>query len=70
MTEEDPGVAGAKLSKSGDNGLEERNKSYNKVLDAQIAWMYERRRGCADMAAEMRVRWLKKSEWHGKTYGW
>lgn len=70
MTEQDPGTGGPKLSKSGDNRLEERNKSYNKVLDAQIAWMYERRRGCLDMADELFIRWKKKSEWHEKEFGW
>lgn len=72
MSSQDPGTGGPKLSKSGDatDKLYQRNKSYNKVLDAQIAWMYERRRGCVDMADELRVRWIKKSEWHEKTYGW
>lgn len=68
---EDPGTGGPKLSKS-DSGavLEARNKSYEKVLNAFIAWHYERRRGCADMADELYVRWKKKSEWHEKEFGW
>lgn len=72
VSEQDPGVGGPKLSKSGgsEEAVAARNKSYNKVLDAQIAWMYERRRGCLDMADELRVRWLKKSQWHEKEFGW
>lgn len=71
MTEKDPGTGGDKLSKS-DSGaaLEARNKSYNKVLDAQIAWMNERKGGCLDMAEDLRIRWRKKSEWHEKEFGW
>lgn len=66
MTEQDPGIQGQKLSKSGDNGVEERNKSYNKVLDAQINWI----RASEDEADELLIRWKKKSEWHEATYGW
>lgn len=71
VSEQDPGTGGKKLSKSDSEAqLEARNKSYGKVIDAQIVWMYEKRGGCADMAAELRIRWLKKSEWHEKTFGW
>ena len=70
MTEQDPGSTGKKLSKSGDNALEERNKSYNKVLDLQIAWIRIRGEGKFDGEAEAYSRWRAKSEWHEKTYGW
>lgn len=72
MTEQetDPGIGGPKLSKSGSSNLEERNKSYNKVMDAEIAWHRERKYGCLDLADELRVRWKKKAEWHEKMYGW
>jgi len=70
MTEKDPGVQGTKLSKSGDNGLEERNKSYEKVLDAQILWIRARQEGKFDEIPNALIRWQKKSEWHEKTFGW
>lgn len=67
----DPGIGGKKLSKSDSEAqLEARNKSYNKVLDIQIEWMKERKFGCLDIADALRVRWLKKSEWHEKEFGW
>ena len=66
----DPGTQGQKLSKSGNNSLEERNKSYNKVLDAYAAWHRERRFGYADIAEELHIRWKKKYEWHEKEFGW
>ncbi len=67
MTEADPGVSGKKLSKSDSEvKLEARNKSYNKVLDAQSAYF----RAEHDEEDELRERWLKKSEWHEKEYGW
>jgi hypothetical protein len=70
MTEQDPGVGGDKLSKS-DSGaaLEARNKSYNKVLDAEIAWIRAEREGLSD-AEDLRIRWQKKAEWHEKEFGW
>lgn len=64
----DPGVSGKKLSKSGDGGLEARNKSYEKVLDLEIAWIRAEREGLSD-AEELRIRWQKKAEWHEKEYG-
>jgi hypothetical protein len=67
--EQDPGIQGAKLSKSGDNGLEDRNKSYEKVLDAEIAWIRAEQAGLSD-AEELRIKWHKKAEWHERTYGW
>lgn len=69
MVEKDPGSTGKKLSKSGDNGLEERNKSYNKVLDAQINWIRARNENQPD-SDDLLERWQKKSEWHEKTFGW
>jgi hypothetical protein len=68
-------VAG-KLSKS-DSGekLEARNKSYEKVLDAQIAWI--RAAQSIDVIpvtelteAQLLGRYRKKSEWHEKEFGW
>lgn len=70
MAEADPGVQGTKLSKSGDNSLEERNKSYNKVLDAQNAYLKIRGQGKFDGETEALSRWKAKSAWHEKTYGW
>lgn len=72
MTEQDPGTQGKKkLSKSGgdDAKLIERNKSYLKVLGAQGAYIVAQKTGAED-AEELHVRWLKKSEWHGKEFGW
>ena len=59
---------GQKLSKSGDNGIEARNKSYEKVLDMEIAWINAEREGLSD-AEELRIRWQKKAEWHEKEFG-
>ena len=71
MVEQDPGVQGKKLSKSDDDAkLAARNKSYEKVLDAQIAWIRESKWGCADMAEGYKQRWKKKSAWHEKEFGW
>lgn len=69
MKENDPGVQGAKLSKSGDNKLEDRNKSYNKVMDAQVNWIRAIINKQPD-AADLHIRWQKKSEWHEKEFGW
>mgnify|MGYP000973260472 CR=1 FL=1 len=66
---EDPGVSGKKLSKSGDNGLELRNKSYLKVLDLQIAYIRSKQSGSPDEADHL-VRWRKKSEWHESEFGY
>jgi len=70
MVEQDPGVGGDKLSKS-DSGaaLEARNKSYNKVLDAEINYITAILTGEGDQD-ELYERWLKKSEWHDKEFGW
>lgn len=65
----DPGISGKKLSKSGDNGLEARNKSYEKVLNAQINYIRATQSGNPD-SDELKVRWLKKSQWHEKEFGW
>jgi hypothetical protein len=69
-SEQDPGVSGTKLSKSGDNGLVERNKSYEKVLDAQNAYLRIRGQGKFDGETEALSRWRAKSAWHEKTFGW
>lgn len=65
----DPGTGGDKLSKSGGNGVKERNKSFEKVLDAQINWIRVRNENQPE-ADDLKVRWLKKSEWHEKEFGW
>lgn len=67
-TETDPGVQGTKLSKSG-NSIEDRNKSYLKVLTAQNNYIVAQKNR-ADDAEELRVRWSKKAEWHEKEFGW
>ena len=67
--ETDPGVQGEKLSKSSDDTLERRNKSYEKVIDTQIAWIRALRNKSAD-TGDLYVRYLKKSEWHEKEFGW
>lgn len=70
MSEKDPGTGGKKLSKSDSEvRLEERNKSYNKILDAEINWIRAEREGLSD-AEELRLRWQKKAEWHEKEFGW
>lgn len=67
MVEQAPGTGGPKLSKSGsDEQREARNKSFNKVLDAQFAYFS----ATGEEAEELRTRWLKKSEWHEKEFGW
>lgn len=65
----DPGSTGKKLSKSNDDTLERRNKSYVKVQDAMIAWVRARQAEEPE-AEELRERWQKKSEWHEKEFGW
>lgn len=70
MAEADPGSTGKKLSKSGDNSLEERNKSYNKVLDLQITYIKRKQSGQFDEIPNALFRWKQKAEWHEKTYGW
>lgn len=65
--EKDPGTGGKKLSKSdGEAQLEARNKSFNKILDAQFAYLSAH----GEEAEELRIRWQKKAEWHEKEYGW
>lgn len=66
--EVDPGVSGKKLSKTDDGNLALRNKSYGKVLDAQINWIRAHQAVSPD-ALELKVRWQKKSEWHEKEFG-
>ncbi len=66
----DPGVQGEKLSKSSDDTLERRNKSYNKVLDAQNAYLKIRGQGKFDGETEALSRWRAKSQWHEKEFGW
>lgn len=72
MTETDPGVQGKKLSKSGgdDAKLIARNKSYNKVLDAQATYIRTREEGKFDEIPNALFRWKSKSEWHEKEHGW
>lgn len=70
MAEADPGVQGTKLSKSGDNSLEERNKSYNKVLDLEATYIRRVQAGQFDEIPNALFRWKQKAEWHEKTYGW
>lgn len=70
MAEADPGVQGTKLSKSADDTLERRNKSYNKVLDAQNAYLKIRGQGKFDGETEALARWKAKSAWHEKEFGW
>lgn len=71
MASDDPGVSGKKLSKSGgsEEALEARNKSYGKVLDAQIAWLKIRGQGKFDGETEALNRWKSKSAWHEKEFG-
>lgn len=71
MTENDPGTQGKKLSKSGgdDAKLIARNKSYLKVLGAQSAWI-EAQKSNPEGSEELRLKWLSKSQWHEKEYGW
>jgi hypothetical protein len=71
MTQTDPGVGGKKLSKSdSDDKLEARNKSYGKVLDLQIKYIRAFQGGLFDEVESAKFRWLQKSEWHEKEFGW
>ena len=70
MAATDPGSTGKKLSKSSDDTLERRNKSYQKVLDLQIAWISTRGEGKFDDEAEAYSRWRAKSAWHEREFGW
>lgn len=70
MTEKDPGVSGKKLSKSDDDTLERRNKSYEKVLDLQILYIRRVQSGQFDEIPNALHRWKSKSEWHEKEFGW
>lgn len=69
MVEKDPGVQGKKLSKSSDDVIEKRNKSYEKILDLEIAWIHAANHEEPD-AEDLRIRWSKKREWHEKEFGW
>lgn len=68
--EQDPGTQGKKLSKSGDGGLEARNKSYNKVLDLQATYLRRVESGQFDEIPNALFRWKQKAEWHEKEFGW
>lgn len=70
MTEKDPGSSGKKLSKSDDDTLERRNKSYEKVLDLQILYIHRVQSGHFDEIANALYRWKSKSAWHEKEFGW
>jgi len=70
MSEQDPGVGGPKMSKSGGNGAEERNKSYEKVLDLQATYIRRVQSGQFDEIPNALFRWKQKSAWHERTYGW
>lgn len=64
-------TSGKKLSKSGnDDTLERRNKSYEKVLDAQIAWIKIQGQGKFDGETEAYNRWKGRAAWHEKEFGW
>lgn len=63
-------MSGKKLSKSDDDSLERRNKSYEKVLDLQISYIKARQEGLFDSIEDRRIRWKAKSEWHEKEFGW
>ena len=62
-------MQGKKLSKSNDNTLELRNKSYSKVLDMEIDWIRAVQEGSPN-ASDLKVKWQRKSEWHHKEFGW
>lgn len=64
-------MSGKKLSKS-DSGekLEARNKSYEKVLDLQIAYIRMKQEGRFDGQPTALYRWKSKAEWHEREYGW
>lgn len=70
MSEKDPGTGGDKLSKS-DSGaaLLARNKSYDKVLTAEINYIRSVLTGEGDYD-DLYERWIKKAEWHEKEFGW
>lgn len=63
--------SGKKLSKS-DSGdkLEARNKSFEKVLDLQIAYIRTVQQGKFDAQPTALYRWKSKAEWHEKEHGW
>lgn len=71
MSEKDPGTSGKKLSKSDSEAqLEARNKSYNKMLDLQSAYIRARSEGKFDEIPNALFRWKNKAEWHEKEFGW
>jgi hypothetical protein len=71
MTENDPGTGGKKLSKSdSEEKLIARNKSYLKVLDLQMKYIRAQQMGHFDEIPNAKFRWLQKSEWHEKEFGW
>lgn len=70
MSENDPGIKGKKLSKSDDDTLERRNKSYEKVLDLQIDYIRKVQHGRFDGIPTALHKWKSKSEWHEKEFGW
>lgn len=68
--ETDPGSTGAKLSKSNtEERTEQRNKSYDKVLDRQIAYVWAVQFG-VDNPDDFLRSWKSKAEWHEKEFGW
>jgi len=70
VTEKDPGTQGKKLSKSDSEVQHDaRNKSYNKVLDTQAAYIWAAQ-SKADNVEDFLRSWKKKSEWHEKEFGW
>jgi hypothetical protein len=69
-TETDPGSKGKKLSKSDDDTLERRNKSFEKVLDLQIKYIRAFQEGLFDEVENAKARWKAKSQWHEKEFGW
>lgn len=70
MATTDPGSTGKKLSKSNDDTLERRNKSYEKVLDLQATYIRRVQSGQFDEIPNALFRWKQKSEWHEKEFGW
>lgn len=75
--EKDPGIGGPKLSKSswGTSTFHERNKSYNAVLDAQIAYIRAVQSNEDTPTTELNPeqlfeRWQKKVEFHERAFGW
>ena len=69
MDEKDPGIGGPKLSKSGPSNLDERNKSYNKVLETQINYIWALQ-SKVDNPQDFYRSWKNKSAWHEKEFGW